>query len=412
MTNAKQVLISAVILFFGATQILPPSLIAATLVSDDTTNVDLSNFTESGHGGSDTDSMTDQKAKVFNVEGSVEIRRAGSNQWTNLQESDVINEGDKIRTSTSSSADIYYDEYLLNFVRIEPESEITFTAIEPTRIDLNEGGIFNNLDGLISGTEYEVATPTSVAAVRGTRFMREFDANAFEDNTLVSEGSVDLNPFLEDGHTLDKQNFFKVSANQTVAFDREALTKRDFKQVRAQQFNQAHVNKMQTIQNSTKNRLEKFAGGANKLKAAHHKFETLKKDAPQVAQLRSKMSQRKAEQKASKDRFGEKQFKKNSRYNESDNMKNQRKKSSENSFDKTRKGTTKPLSNNKNDRVNERGVDGVERRKSSEYDRPRGERKIQNPLNKDVKQKRMERTSSRQQPKIHQKSTQKNKEVR
>jgi len=257
---------------------LPHPLQAQTLISGSSNNVSSYSSEDNGStlAGDETDSLIDQKAKVFNVAGKVFVLRQDTEAWVTLHENDVITEGDKIKTEGEASVEIYYDEFYLNFIRVEPSSEITFTTIEPTRINLDDGGIFNNLDGLVAGSDYEVVTPTSIAGVRGTQFLREYNRDDGSDNTFVNEGTVDVNPFMEDGKTPDTANVFQVRANQSMIFDAASVRNHSYGHLKATPMKASNQQRLTSMRANAKRKLNQFAGGEQKVKQAQNRFQAIK----------------------------------------------------------------------------------------------------------------------------------------
>ena len=147
-------------------------------------------------------SVVDHAAKVYNLEGNVKILSRNQANWVMVTKKTVVREGDQIRTGKAAFVEIYYDNFFLNIVRIGADTIADFRSIEPTDVFLSDGRIFSALDGLPKGSTYEVATPTSVAGVRGTHFMREHNAETNESNTFVTEGEVELFMFDPSGEVV------------------------------------------------------------------------------------------------------------------------------------------------------------------------------------------------------------------
>ena len=117
----------------------------------------------------------DHTAKIVSLEGDVRSLKKGADNWQAAQKDQIIEAGDQLLTGKSSFADITYDPYLLNITRIQENTKAEFRTINPTDIYLEDGSIFSALDGLDSKGEYQIATPTAVAAVRGTHFDVAYD---------------------------------------------------------------------------------------------------------------------------------------------------------------------------------------------------------------------------------------------
>lgn len=114
-------------------------------------------------------------AKITSLEGDVRILKKDASDWEPAEKDQAVEAGDQILTGKNSSADIAYDNYLLNITHIQELTKAEFRSIEPTDIYLEDGSIYSALDGLGEDGEYQIATPTAVAAVRGTHFDVAFD---------------------------------------------------------------------------------------------------------------------------------------------------------------------------------------------------------------------------------------------
>jgi len=116
-------------------------------------------------------SLTDGKAKVYSVKGYAVILRQGNPIEKSLKVGDEIRAGDRIETGRGAVVSVQFDHGLKNAVRIPAESRAIFESLEPTVIRLEDGAIFNIVDGLAQGHSWKVRSPAAVAAVRGTVFV-------------------------------------------------------------------------------------------------------------------------------------------------------------------------------------------------------------------------------------------------
>ncbi len=125
-------------------------------------------------------------AKVVSVEGTVEVQRAGEDQWQEVKLNDTYCTGDKIRVQKRSRADIATVNHPV--LRLDQNSTITLGGLKEERtsiIDLLKGAahFFSRV-----ARNLEVRTPTVNAGVEGTEFFIRVD----EDKTFMSifEGKV------------------------------------------------------------------------------------------------------------------------------------------------------------------------------------------------------------------------------
>lgn len=164
--------------------------------------------------------LIDHKAHVFQVSGSANLLKKGTDRWRSLRVGSTIGVGDQIRTSKDSIVRIHYDDYYLNTVQINPNSLAEFQSIEPTQIYITNGEVFSVLDGLPKGSSYQVVTPTAVGGVRGTRFLRAFNSVTQQDRTMVSEGTVEVTLL----NKLYDSKSFSVTEQKSLTFDKHTMS--------------------------------------------------------------------------------------------------------------------------------------------------------------------------------------------
>jgi hypothetical protein len=93
---------------------------------------------------------------------------------------DTISENDIIATGAQSSCDIKIGS---SIIRVKEKSKMLFSSlamkdnVENTSLDLAEGRILCKPKKLLKDESFTVKTPTAIAAVRGTEFTVEADAN-------------------------------------------------------------------------------------------------------------------------------------------------------------------------------------------------------------------------------------------
>lgn len=137
---------------------------------------------------------TQPLAHVVSVQGTVELRRAQSTEWSGLATDSALCPGDSVRVSRRSRAAVR----LINESTLRLDQDTTLTlgkALEnKTLIDLLRGAI-----NVITRTPkpFEVRTPFVNAGVEGTEFLVRSDAD--EAQITVFEGKVRA---ANDGQTL------------------------------------------------------------------------------------------------------------------------------------------------------------------------------------------------------------------
>ena len=129
----------------------------------------------------------------------VEVKRAETEQWIAVTGRAVVATGDSIRTdATGQAMIIWFDDGTL--VELRPDTEIVINAFNgdpdgdqfviETQIIL--GQVFNNVTHLVNqDSRYTVVTPTMQAAVRGTTFGIDVQADS-QSTIAVGAGIVAL----------------------------------------------------------------------------------------------------------------------------------------------------------------------------------------------------------------------------
>lgn len=128
------------------------------------------------------------KATALFVIGSVTVTKPGAPPRP-LEHRETIEAGDTIATGHSSTAVI--DIASIARIQILSNTKVTMDAIltrDTTSIKMETGTLITGVQKLKKGSLWEVRTPTSLAAVRGTRF--SVTSAAGRSVVAVDEGSV------------------------------------------------------------------------------------------------------------------------------------------------------------------------------------------------------------------------------
>jgi len=121
--------------------------------------------------------------KVDKVEGDAEVQRQGKGPWFHLEEEHYVRTGDMVRTKEDSRAEIRWLDGTR--VRVEPNTRLkikkcsmnTLKKSKRSEFRLDVGKLWIRIiETLSSDSKFEVTTPTTTAAVRGTVFSVEVDA--------------------------------------------------------------------------------------------------------------------------------------------------------------------------------------------------------------------------------------------
>lgn len=125
-----------------------------------------------------------QKNEAFYVSGNVMCKRSGRDGWSSLKCDESLKDGDTISTSDNSSVEIKFGRGMRNIISAQEETTVKLEAITKSgnkKVVLEEGDFLADLEGLDSGSTFEVKTPTAVCGVLGTGF----ETTANQENTVV-----------------------------------------------------------------------------------------------------------------------------------------------------------------------------------------------------------------------------------
>ncbi|MGB5518078.1 MAG: FecR domain-containing protein [Gammaproteobacteria bacterium] len=129
---------------------------------------------------------TPQFARIFSVQGEIEVKRAGASNWHSVNRNDTFCPGDSIRVGEHSRAAIVMANETL--LRLDQNSAIKFTQFETELPSILE--FIKGIGHFISRVprSLKIETATMDAAVEGTEFVVAVSAG--ETSVTVFEGTV------------------------------------------------------------------------------------------------------------------------------------------------------------------------------------------------------------------------------
>lgn len=133
-------------------------------------------------------------AKITTFEGNVSVLKKGAADWRDAKPGAALEVGDQVYTREESFAEIRYS--IGTVLRMDEKTKVTIeeSSEKTVRTTSGLGSVWVNMRKLIStGKQFEVATPTAVAAIRGT----VFDFSYTPDSATyvnVFEGKVAVGP--------------------------------------------------------------------------------------------------------------------------------------------------------------------------------------------------------------------------
>ncbi|RPI95288.1 MAG: hypothetical protein EHM32_05810 [Spirochaetales bacterium] len=136
---------------------------------------------------------------------------------------DTIAQNDTVLTGSSSIIDIVYGTS--GIIRINENSQVKMTSLfggegaNQSRMDMANGKVFVTVSKLAKGSSFEVASPTTIAAVRGTSFRVTADETSSRIDVL--SGRIKVNPVKEGKVIEDVETI--IESNSTVSLDAKAV---------------------------------------------------------------------------------------------------------------------------------------------------------------------------------------------
>lgn len=133
-------------------------------------------------------------ARISQLEGKAELMRVAADGWRPLRPNMPLQVGDQLYTRAESFVEITYSTGAV--LRMDENTRLTITALSETAVKnvAGLGTVWVNMKKLVAhGKEFEVASPTATAAIRGTAFAM----NTGKDSTTsvsVYDGTVAVGP--------------------------------------------------------------------------------------------------------------------------------------------------------------------------------------------------------------------------
>jgi hypothetical protein len=113
--------------------------------------------------------IPDQTNKALVVKGDVKIKRAKDGAgWQKMEASTVLEKGDMVQTSESSTVDIVIGKDTDKTVKLDEKSSLEVQEINPAYLSLSKGKVFVALKKLEPRSSFTVKTPTAICGAQGT----------------------------------------------------------------------------------------------------------------------------------------------------------------------------------------------------------------------------------------------------
>jgi hypothetical protein len=134
-------------------------------------------------------------ARISMIEGKVSVLHPGGADWISCRPNMQLAIGDQIYTREESFAEITYTTGVLT--RLAEKTKLTIVSATDKSVKTRSavGEVWVNMRKLVtsSGKQFELATPTATAAIRGTVFQSSTHTDSSTD-VSVFEGKVAVGP--------------------------------------------------------------------------------------------------------------------------------------------------------------------------------------------------------------------------
>lgn len=109
-----------------------------------------------------------------------------------IKEGDTLGAGDILQTDPGSFVDLAYDPLWNNVTRVGENSVIRIIKAYPGKIETDRGSVTAYFEKLPKNSKFEIATPTAVAAVRGTSFRVTHSAESGTQISNLSKSKIEV----------------------------------------------------------------------------------------------------------------------------------------------------------------------------------------------------------------------------
>jgi len=132
-------------------------------------------------------------ASITTIEGTAAVLSTGAADWREARPNMPLRKGDQVATRAESFAELRYSDGAV--VRMNENSKVVLVSAADKAVKAENplGNVWVNMQKIAKGRTFEMASPTAVAAIRGTVFQFETKGDS---TTLVAvyEGTVDVGP--------------------------------------------------------------------------------------------------------------------------------------------------------------------------------------------------------------------------
>lgn len=107
--------------------------------------------------------------EVVSAYGSIQLESKKSSSQS-VSQGIQLHQGDRLELGSGAYMDLAFDREWNNTTRLNGNTIAVLADLDPVKINMIKGDAYAKLDKLPQGSKFEIQTPISLAAVRGTQF--------------------------------------------------------------------------------------------------------------------------------------------------------------------------------------------------------------------------------------------------
>ncbi len=132
-------------------------------------------------------------AKILVVKGDVQVKDAGAAEWSAGTVGMALNSSAEITTGSDSSVLLGVGDGLNSAVKLDADRKAVLSSLDPVKINLESGKMYNLVRGLGEGSTFQVMTGAVVASARGTGWSQTSqEISVFEGTVTVESGGAQV----------------------------------------------------------------------------------------------------------------------------------------------------------------------------------------------------------------------------
>lgn len=175
-----------------------------------------------------------EKAELTDFSGNVQVLLQGAEDYTDAQEGMELESGDKIKTESSGSAELSFNQDNTNLVRLSENTSAEISLSGDEKLKMSQGEVFASISSLPSGSAFEIRTPTAVSGARGTDWVTKVTDEGTDVEAIESQPYV--RHYETSGKLASELTFITPGQMTTVRKFQRPMAFRPIAEVRRQQW--------------------------------------------------------------------------------------------------------------------------------------------------------------------------------